>query len=75
MVWGVPVVVLSLVLAIVKARYRPAKKIWLVMAAVLGLILVLTTTGVLSFGTAAGMIPNLYSGLIYLILTACLIFI
>ena len=75
MLWGVPVVVLSLVLSIVKARYRPAKKIWLVMAAVLGLILVLTTTGVLSFGTSTGMIPNLYSGLIYLILTACLIFI
>ena len=75
LIWGVPVVVLSLVLSIVKARYRPAKKIWLVLAAVLGLILVLTTTGVLSFGTAAGMVPNLYSGLIYLALTACLIFI
>ena len=75
LLWGIPLVILSVILAIVKARYRGAKKMWIVMAAVFGLILVLTTTGVLAFGQNPAVLSGTLSALLYLLLTAGLIFI
>ena len=71
MLWGVPLIIFSVVMTIIQARYRPARRMWLVMAAAAGLFVVLTAAGVLPFGPAANSIPSL----IYLALTMGLIFI
>ena len=69
--WGVPLIIFSVVMTIIRARYRPAKRMWIVMAVVSGLFIVLTVSGILPFGPGANSIPSL----IYLAMTMGLIFI
>ena len=69
--WGIPLIIFSVVMTIVQARYRPAKRMWLVMAAVFALFVVLAAVGVLPFGQSGTVLPSL----LYLAMTACLIFI
>ncbi len=69
--WGIPLIIFSVVMTIIQARYRPAKRMWLVMAAVFALFVVLAAIGVLPFGQSGTVLPSL----LYLAMTACLIFI
>ena len=69
--WGIPLIVFSIVMTIIRARYRPARRMWIVMGAVFGLFVVLTAAGLLPFGPAANSIPSL----IYLAMAMGLIFI
>ncbi len=69
--WGIPLIIFSVVMTIIQARYRPAKRMWLVMAAVFALFVVLAAIGVLPFGQSGTVLPSL----LYLGMTACLIFI
>ena len=69
--WGVPLIIFSVVMTIIRARYRSAKRMWIVMAVVSGLFIVLTVSGILPFGPGANSIPSL----IYLAMTMGLIFI
>lgn len=69
--FGFPVTIAAVVLTIIRSRYRPTKRMWLVMAGVLAAYLVLTLTGVLTFGAGNSFLASL----IYLILAGSLIFI
>jgi len=69
--WGIPLTIFSVVMTILRARYRPAKRMWIVMAAVFGLFLVLTATGILPFGQSTESLPSI----LYLIMMLGTIFI
>ncbi len=69
--WGIPLMIFSVVMTIVRSKYRPAKRMWTVMAAVFGLFLLLTVLGVLPVGQAATALPSV----IYLGLMLCSVFI
>ncbi len=69
--WGLPMAVAALVLTIVKARYRSAKRMWAVMGAVLAVVLIGTLTGLIPFSPAENALPSLF----YLLMTAALIFV
>ena len=71
--WGIPLIIFSIVMTIIQARYRPAKRMWLVMAAVFALFIVLAAVGVLPFGQSQS--GTIFPSLLYLVMTACLIFI
>ncbi len=68
--FGFPVTVAAVVLTIIRSRYRPTKRMWIAMAAVMAVYLALVLTGVLSFGAGTSFLPSL----IYLALAAGLIF-
>ena len=57
--WGIPLIIFSVVMTIVQARYRPAKRMWIVMAAIFGLFIILTATGVLPFGQSTTTLPSI----------------
>lgn len=57
--WGIPLIIFSVVMTIIKARYRPAKRIWIVMACIFGLFIVLTATGMLPFGQSTTNLPSI----------------
>ena len=71
LLWGIPLMIFSVVMTIVRSRYRPAKRMWIVMAAVFGLFLLLTALGILPFGPGTTALPSV----IYLTLMLCSIFI
>ena len=69
--WGIPLVIFSVVMTIIRARYRPAKRMWMVMAAVFGAFIILAATGILPFAQATTALPSI----IYLALMLCSIFV
>ena len=69
--WGIPLCIFSVVMTIIRARYRPAKRMWIVMAAVFSIYLILSVTHVLPFSPSQSSVPSI----IYLALMLCSIFI
>ena len=69
--WGIPLCVFSVVMSIIRARYRPAKRMWIVMAVVLSIFIILTATNSLPFSQSQSLIPSI----VYLVLMLCSIFV
>ena len=70
MLWGIPLIVFSIVMTIIRARYRPAKRMWIVMAATMGAVILLLATGVITFSPA----QTALSSLVFLGFMLCNIF-
>ena len=57
--WGIPLMIFAVVMTIIQARYRPAKRMWIVMAVIFGLFILLTATGILPFGQSTSTLPSI----------------
>ena len=69
--WGIPLCIFTVIMTIIHARYRPTKRMWIVMAVVLSIFIILTAINALPFSQSQSLIPSI----VYLVLMLCSIFV
>lgn len=69
LLWGIPLIIVSFVLTIVRSRYRATKRMWMAMGIAFALFIILTVCGAITYGKSSA----LWSSLFYLIATIFII--